>query len=296
MIDTRDERLFIDATIERVEQLIAKGIWEGIDVARSRAWYRQFQDRECELLGACLLDNLVYRSKQQVLALLKSAMTSSVLLGTEAADDLQIVRALQERKDPHTRLIPIISIEQPPTKSGTYMLRLLARSLGIRDKWMIWPELLDSQPSSVSRLIMVDDFCGTGDQFTSFMSRKPLVDFLSQRPDCQIVYVTAAAHTDGLQKIQHELPSICVVAGEILTKSHHFFDGSVLDQYNSIALKTQLRDQYVMVCNAFGLGGRIGNYGYQDQALTYAFAHGTPNNTLPVFWYETDGWTPLLDR
>ena len=36
--------------------------------------------------------------------------------------------------------------------------------------------------------------------------------------------------------------------------------------------------------------------GYGGLALAYAFAHATPNNTLPIFWMGTENLTPLLDR
>ena len=88
-----------------------------------------------------------------------------------------------------------------------------------------------------------------------------------------------------------------VLAAEVLGTDHHFFDGTVLDQYGIDGLKAQLKMQHNIICEAEGIGtGRIGHFGYGEQGLTYGFAHGTPNNSLPILWHDANGWTSLLNR
>jgi len=294
----RDQQLFISNTRQRVSQLIGTGIWEGVDGSRVNDWFRQFEEADCALLGACLLDNLTYRSKQQVLALFKAALTTSQLLSSDTSSDLMIIEALRGRRDPGIRLIPVISPDQPPTKSGPYMLRLLSRGLRIREKWMVWTSELGSVPENVHSVIAVDDFCGSGKQFVErFLALPEVAEFRRCRPECKFIYVAAAAHRDGIGSIREAAQDVEIVSGEILSTEHHFFDGTVLNQYQSDGLKAALLDQHDRMLAQVHLNGSVGKFGFGSLGLTYAFAHGTPNNTLPVLWYDnTDGWTSLLDR
>jgi hypothetical protein len=294
-METRDERFFLETTLRRVEHLIRQGIWEGIDLARSRNWYSQFEQRACGLLGACLLDNLVYRSRAQLIALLGAVMTSPELLGQNDDDDRQVVSSLRSQRDPGIRLAPVIRLDQPPIKSGMYVLRLLAREFGVRDRWMVWPEALDKQPE-FHTLLLVDDFCGSGMQFVEFLGTHTMQQFFASRADCRVIYLPAAAHEQGLAKIREVVPRVQVLAAEVLNDGHHFFNGTVLDQYGIKDLKAELLNQHETMCTAHGIGGRLGAFGFQELGLTYGFAHGTPNNTLPILWQDANGWTPLLNR
>ncbi len=295
MLDSRDQQLFVEQTLKRVEQLINRGIWSGIDNARCISWHRQFADRGYQLLGACLLDNLIFRCKDQLVASLSMAMTSNLAAIGESSDS-SIVDALRLRQNGDVRLVPVIRYDQPPTKSGTYVLRLLAKALRIADSWMIWPEKLADIPKNVRIVIMVDDFCGTGTQFVKFAKKFNLNEYFAHNKNCIGIYITGAAHTDGLGYIKEHCPNIKVIAGEVLGAENHFFDGGSLEQYSNPDVKAQFVEQYKDICDDFKLGGSHGYYGYGGQALTYAFSHATPNNTLPVFWYGTDRWTALLDR
>lgn len=294
----RDQRLFFSNTRQRVDSLISTGVWEGIDIGRVNDWLRQFEEANCELLAACLLDNLSYRSKPQVLALFTAALTSHAILPPEAPCDRIIIDALQQRRDPGIRLVPVISQDQPPTKSGPYMLRLLARELSIREKWMIWASQLGQLPDGVHTIIAVDDFCGSGKQFVErFLGDPHVAEFRKQRPKCRFIYLAAAAHSQGIDTITELDSAVEIIAGEVMSQEHHFFEGTVLAQYQSDGIKEILLEQYDSITSKLQIGTQVGKFGFQSMGLTYAFAHGTPNNTLPVFWHDnTDGWTPLLDR
>ena len=294
----RDERLFIDGTKARAQKLIRCGAWEGIDLGRLESWLNQFVAREMELLGACLLDNFIFRSKGQVEALLKAALCSPAMLTPAGRWDGEIVEALGNRRvDPGIRLAPVIRLDQPPTKSGTYVLRRLAKSLRIQDSWMLWPQSLAEMPDRVHTLIVVDDFCGSGTQFSDFVRLTGLEDVMRSRPKCRIVYLTVAAHLSGIKKVQDEYARVEFIAGEVLTALHGFFGGERLARIKVDGIEERLKTDYEAIAKEVGLGGRsIGPYGFEGQGLTYAFDHGTPNNTLPIYWYAGDDWTPLVNR
>lgn len=293
----RDERLFIDGIKTRVAQLISCGVWQGVDLARFDSWFDQFRRHNCEFLGACLVDSLIFRSRGQVEALLRSIFSSHELLGGRYSSDNDLINALALGKDPGVRLCPVIRMDQPPTKSGMYVLRLLSKMMRIRGTWLKWPQALESEPSTVHTIILVDDFCGTGTQFDEFVKFSGFNKFMNERPDCRIVYATVAAHLDGLTSAKMKSPRIEIIAGETLSSDDHFFDGTSLGRLADSSIALALQNQYEALASKVGLGVKsVSPYGFLDQALTYAFAHGTPNNTLPVFWFQNEQWTPLVNR
>jgi hypothetical protein len=294
----RDERLFIDGTKARAQKLIRCGAWDGIDHGRFEGWFNQFVARQKELLGACLLDNFIFRGKGQVEALLKAALCSPAMLTPAAKWDGEVVEALNSRRlDPGIRLAPVIRLDHPPTKSGTYVLRRLAKSLRIQDKWMLWPQSLAEMPDRVHTVVLVDDFCGSGKQFSDFVSLTGFDEVMRARPGCRIVYLTVAAHACGIKKVQDEFARVEFIAGEVLTPLHGFFGGERLARIKVDGIEERLKTDYDAIAKEVGLGGKkIGPYGFEEQGLTYAFDHGTPNNTLPIYWYASEDWTPLVNR
>lgn len=294
----KDERLFVDGIKTRARKLIRCGAWDGVDDGRLDSWFNQFVARRKELLGACLLDNFIFRGKAQVEALLKAALSSPAMLPSAAEWDGEVIAALGNRRvDPCMRLAPVIRLDQPPTKSGTYILRRLAKSLRIADKWMLWPQSLAEMPDTVHTVVLVDDFCGSGKQFSEFVTMTGIDDLMLARPKCRIVYLTVAAHSSGIKKVRDDFARIEFIAGEILTPLHGFFGGERLARIKIDGIEERLKADYDAIAEEVGLGGRaVGSYGFEGQGLTYAFDHGTPNNTLPIYWYAGEDWTSLVNR
>lgn len=177
------------------------------------------------------------------------------------------------------------------------MLRWLEHKYGMK-RWHTVLGQLSELPVHVEELIAIDDFCGSGKQFTEkFLQSSEVRELRQQRPEVRIRYVVAAAHRAGISKIKETSPEVEVVAGEVLGDEHHFFDGPVLQRHNIPQLAQRLRCDYAELVKRRAIGGsQIGAWGFANQALSYAFAHGTPNNTLPIYWYQADQWQPLLIR
>lgn len=295
----RDERLYIDGILGRCEKLVRQHIWAGVDQARLGRWFQQFADRDAQLLGACLLDQLIFRSRDQVDAMLKSLVTCSEIqkaTGTSLHDNELVERLSPRRADPRIRLSPVISLDQPPTKSGPYVLRRLQKSLGLNPRWMIWPQSIVAETAAFDTLLLVDDFCGSGQQFSDFLTTNQLDSWLQSSPSHKIIYLTLAAHSKGKHFIATNFPAVRVIAAETLSDEHSFFSGAFFRELPDDVIRTKLSNDYQKISTECGLGGRIGSLGYDSMGLTYAFDHGTPNNSLPIYWFDNEKWMSLLDR
>jgi hypothetical protein len=286
-------RIFTESVINDCRQLINLGIWE-IQMSRFEGWIRQFCGEEEEYFSACLLYQLIFRSTPQFDAGLNSLFRSN-LNGTlkPYSMDMEFIYAIRGRMDPKIRLIPVICESDPPTKSGPLVLRRIKRTLDVRDQWMCWP--WQSNDAEISTIIFVDDFLGSGKQFLNFFKKW---EFDKISSNVQFIYVPVMAHRQGIDFIKTELPQVIVTAAEILESSHSFFSedawlelsqGSISAEdaknwYSDFATRKQLCPH------------STGCLGTGDIAITVGFSHGTPNNTLPIFWYSNQNWQPILER
>jgi hypothetical protein len=293
----QDSSLFISQVHNRAHHFIQSGIWQSVEEARLTNWIRQFEQYDAELLGAVLLDNLILKSKPQFKAMLSTLMTCSDL-SVGMQHDRELVEILSRAKDPCVRVAPAISLQQPPTKSGFYVLRLLQRMYRIKDDWLTWPQRFADIPKNVKTLIVVDDFLGSGDQFRDFVSLSNLTQLHSERPDLRVVYLVAAAHQSGIDALHRDFSFVEIICGDVLTDDFHLFDGTQLNLRYRTDVSAQLKEQYLVLLKKAGmpLTGKVHPFGYGQQGVCYAFEHSTPNNTLPIYWYETANWTTLLDR
>jgi hypothetical protein len=292
----RDERLFIEGTVSRARQLVRQQIWSGVDEARLDGWFGQFETRQCSLLGACLLDGFIFRSRAQVEAMLHGVLCRPELVGPAGDSDQAVINALKGRADPGIRLAPVIHLEDPPIKSGTYVLRRLFKLLRLNQDWATWPQNL-ARIEGLRMIVFVDDFCGSGKQFSEFIAFAGLDQVIASNPQCRFVYLTVAAHEDGIAFVRKAYPQIEFIVGEVLSADHHFFEGGNLRNFNVDGLVQRLRADYDRIAQEVGFGrGKVPALGFEEQALCYAFDHGTPNNTLPIFWNQKDQWSSLVDR
>jgi hypothetical protein len=288
---------FCEKVFNRSRQLVTTGVWSGIERSRLDTWLHAFADHDSNLLAAALLDHLSYRSKPQFLALLENLVLTLRLPGIARTHDAEFIETLSERKDPHVRFAPVIAPDQPPTKSGPYVLRLLQRQFRMRDQWLIWPERIATVPKDTESIFLLDDFTGTGDQFCTFWKAQGLDHVMKSRPKLHFVLLAAAIHQSGLDRIKQDIPGLTVMYSELLGPQHHFSTGTVLDYYKEPDVKATILGQLQTICKARNIGGKsYGPFGHGELGLCYAFEHATPNNTLPIYWYDSVDWSPLISR
>lgn len=289
--------LFVDSVKADSKQLIERGLWD-IRMPRLESWNKQFCGPEEQFFAACLLDQLIFRTSQQFEAGLRSLFRSN-LNGTIFLDvqDLHLSQLISGRNDPKLRLVPVICETDPPTKSGPLVLRRLQRILQIYQKWMCWPWQATEGigKSGVETVIFVDDFLGSGHQFVKFFKHW---GFHEHTEGVRYFYAPVVAHQQGIDHLASQLPALRVVPAETLGESHAFFSNGVWERLGQGSVSAEDAKAWYMnfACQKSLDPEAVGSLGYGDLALTFGFSHSTPNNSLPILWYETAGWQPLLER
>lgn len=289
---------FVESVWSDSQQLIERGFWD-IQTPRFDSWYRQFCGAEEQYFAACLLDQVIFRTRQQFEASLRTLFRSN-LSGALFPDahDLHLLEILKQRGDPRLRLVPVICETDPPTKSGPLVMRRLQRILQLNHKWMCWPwqSARAIEEDAVETILFIDDFLGSGGQFVTFFKQWDFDKHHSA--GIKHFYAPVVAHQLGKDHLAKELPSVCVVSAETLSSSHGFFSTKVWDRLGRGSVSADDAKSWYM---DFGVRRNFkpksaSLLGYGDLALVFGFSHATPNNSLPILWYGSANWQPLLER
>lgn len=288
---------FVEATTADVGHLISQQLWP-MNHARFAGWYGQFGGPEERFFAAALLHRLTLRTKYQFGAAMQAIYrgpASHLIFPTD--HDLTLVNALVGREDPKIRLVPVLRESDPPTKSGVLVLRRLQRIFRLNQKWLLWPwqarSLLES--GEIERIIFVDDFLGSGGQFTDFFKEW---DFEPLLQAGNMIYAPIVANKSGLNALQGAYPKLLITASEVLDETSNFFASeSWVSMTRGEVTSKEAENWYTDFAMARSLNPKnVGHMGVGNLALAYGFEHATPNNSLPILWYSTNTWTPLLER
>jgi hypothetical protein len=144
----------------------------------------------------------------------------------------------------------------------------------------------------IDRIVVLDDFCGSGSQATSFDSEF-VVNLKKDKPNIKINYFSLFAIEMGLNKIRglhyDRAESVFVLdeSYKCFSKDSRFFDTKEAD----------IKKSCHTLCNKYGRKLDPRNpLGYKNGQMLVGFHHNTPNNSLPIFWSEKKSWNPIFKR
>lgn len=284
----------------RCRELISYGVWSGIQQSRLKSWIANFRTLEERYFAALVLDLLVYRSDDQTLSLLRQLLSRVIpdharISGLSAAVRMTYQSVRTDKVDPKVRIVPVIPPGSSPTKSGPVIARHLKRTLRISERWVIYPEQVEAVLPSLDAVIFIDDFLGTGDQFSDFLLDTQLAPHINS--SC-FIYGCLAAHRYGIQSLQKMFPKLHIAAVERLDDSHALFhsdSGTFPDGENSAE---KAKEFYYSLLSDRGINiSGPDRRGYGHLELAYAFQHSVPDNSLPILWWDGgELWRPLFDR
>ena len=205
-------------------------------------------------------------------------------------------------------LITTVQGEVPnASDSGGVFVRKARQVLGLAEKQLEWPEralqrVVDGHSGPV---IFVDDFVGSGEQFIKTWKRKYATSrgslsfkSLSSGSSASFFYCNGMTTEHGRDRIASEAPSVVVAAGNLIPKRHS------LSSEESVlwppAILGDARAFIREISNKLGYKDDRGSEddweGFHKLGLGLAFAHSTPDATLPIFHSERNGWIPLVKR
>jgi hypothetical protein len=265
-------------------------------------WLRNFLPEE-RLYATQLLNAFLYFSEDITSQLFEAAVRSLSLLPA-FPHRLFLQAQSQWRAFLDTALFTQITGERPnPTDSGYTFLRMARQQLNIGQNQMMTPAetadlLLTSGPRPV---VFVDDFVGSGRQCVETWKRemelpngnKISFEVLSTVYSMSFYYCPLISTSQGYQRLHSECPGLHIACAHVLDSRYSTFSP------DSIIWPDSLRpgaEEFIFTASQ---RAGIPSYkwrGFADLGLALAFAHCVPDATLPLFYWDENGWQPLIRR
>jgi hypothetical protein len=153
---------------------------------------------------------------------------------------------------------------------------------------------------SVKRYVFLDDICGTGETAERY-SNDLLPDLLAEQPDVELWYFSLFATADGLRHITDNTAfgSNC---GAVYELDDTYRWTATSSRYLSKLPKGLYRSLLIALPAVYGATLLPGHpLGYDGSELMLGFSHNTPDNTLPIIWFEMEHgakhpWYPIFRR
>lgn len=301
-------------TKTRVKKLIQAGFWRGISTQDLDRWCNEFETPKEQELLSFLLDSLVFRSQNQITGLIHQLfdvqLSNYIDWKNDLAPDARYTSLFEilclpypMHIDEKIRLVPVIKMDDPPTKSGPLIARVLNKHK-VNNQYMCWP--WDTKKLSSADLIYTiffDDFIGTGEQFVEFFNNLITNQIIDENNS--IYYYIAFSGTqsgiDYIERTTKGLVKVCVA--ETIKESNKFFSGfsvryEEFEKHLPITLDeyvTSLKDTYLEFLKKKKIRNKD-KFGFGNLELTHVFSHGTPNGTLPIFWSSNSEYHALFQR
>jgi len=223
----KDGQTYISEIVDRSTSLIDYGVWGGLHISQLRRWLANFKTVEEKYFAACVLDSLIYRSKDQTIALMRQ-LFQRTLTDLSRFHPSPIGRLddcllnLQGSSDPGIRLVPAVKSDDPLTKSAHIIARYMKQQLSIREDWIIKPSEIDAHAKAgIKVFIFIDDFLGTGDQFEALLHNENLAKgFLK---NFYTVYSPLVSHEKGQKHLHARFPDLVVTSVESLDDTYGLF-------------------------------------------------------------------------
>ena len=191
-----------------------------------------------------------------------------------------------------------------PSESSAHLLYFFRQENRLKRDLFISPHELFAHDASggqitakmalggIDRIVVLDDFCGSGDQATKFHNE--FVKFIKENNQgVMLAYYALFAIEEGLGKVKDllfdDVESVFVLdeSYKCFSDRSRFFEGE----------KAEFKMQCKNISEAYGKKLSHRNpLGYKDCQMLLGFHHNTPNNTLPIFWSEGGGWEPFFKR
>lgn len=295
---------------QKIEFYISTGQWDNVTIPQLRRWLTEFHGKG-QGYALALLDHFIYYPETQVKRLCRYALMEVLFKddvleversgGFRYGDDVlrdELSSRLQE-----VCVVPVL-VEGNPSESGNAIARIYTTTGLIHQAQVIRPDQITTciVKRSCKRFLLVDDFLGSGDQLDAFWNepaleddesgqRASLASVAASNVDVSFDYVALVATSYGLA-IANKLPSrpkihFC----EELSNEYR-----VLDSDSIFFANQDERDACEAYLASLAACRGINARGYKGLDYAVAFHHGTPDTCLPIFWQESEAWTPLFQR
>lgn len=203
-------------------------------------------------------------------------------------------------------VVPVAGDGNNPSDSGYSFARMARQHLGFAEDQILSPgDALSELAKGPRPVIFVDDFVGTGNQFTGTWFR----DFktttgttttfaaISGVRGMRFFYCTVLSTQAGMEEIALQCPNVGLSPAHVLTERYSALSPnsliwpahlkhSAIDFLETVSKRANIPDT--------GGGSPDDWRGFEMQGLVLAILDTIPDSTLGLLRWKKDGWKPLM--
>jgi hypothetical protein len=283
-----------------------------VSMKKINLWLENFEEDERESL-LFLLTQFIFFSQFQINNMLISIYRDFIkysiienyrINNSNTLDESLIKNHLEETLN-KTRFVPIGN----PSESSAKLMYDFRSLNKLRKPWFIEQAEIDTITDHIENFIFIDDICGSGSQVKDYAEE--IIDKIKAKfPYAKIHYYTLVASQKGIDFISGLKWFSTIDSVVRLDDSYKCFssESRFFKNYDTIDI-----DKLKEVCEKYGYKlmesilvrqGKNGKFaihsqlGFGDGQLLLGFDHNTPDNTLPIIWYNEDmiNWSPIFPR
>lgn len=290
---TQSEIPTLDQLMDLIE-LKNRTVWDRYFERRHvESWLDNFKGDICERdyerrLALWLLLNFVYYNYEEVrhlcLILFKKYIHKRLIESNGGGS------TMNERIASVLRKVQFAQLGFPSESSGCllyYFRQENDLSIGNFHKYFK-PEKDKSKEQETEEIAFIDDNTLSGRQADSYIGIQGKNDELANKKISLLTFIASYEAIERLEKKNIEVFS-CIKLGE--RDKCFSTDSIVFRDFPSCRNEAKKISEHYgsKICPDIPLG-------YSDGQCLFGFFYNTPDNTLPIFWGEKEGWQPILIR
>jgi hypothetical protein len=291
--------------LAKADYFVDVQLWPLQKTLNARGWLGNFIGDEKEH-AIHLLNGFLYFSSVLVDQMFAAAFQSlSSRFHTPGSSYLVLQSNWQQFLD--TVIVTYVTGERPnPTDSGYSFARKTRQLLGIPETRITSPadavQRLVHQPGPI---LFVDDFVGSGNQFVETWRRTVSISGITASFEkiaavspASFYYCPVICTEYGYSRLRHDCPTVILQPAHILTRR---YSALAPDSFIWPArLQATSVDFLQRASSRAGIpdtGGNVNDWrGFHQLGLALAIGDSVPDATLPIFYWEENGWKPLLKK
>lgn len=299
----------LDRIHMKADYFVDVQLWPTSDEFDPLGWLGNFPDED-KPLAAVLLDSFLFFSARMTDGMFSAAVQATsnrFIMGTRRDSKRAWSRYLD------SALFCLVTGEVPnPTDSGYLFARRVRQLLGVDEDRVVEPRTcLEHLANSLSPVIFVDDFVGSGNQFVEMWFRqyglnsgRPLsfaeIARGNPRAGWLFTYCPVLSSRLGADRLRSTCPEVYLSPAHVLDprSSPLHAESLVFPEDLRAPGRDLIRRISLDVLGLPDTDGAVVNdwQGFHKLGCTVAFSHGIPDATLPIFYHSTPSWTPLKRR
>lgn len=301
-------------------KLLNETIWEKKATQKKiNKWLNNFRDDE-KIHALYLLTQFIYFNKFQIETLLKSIyrdlykykQIESIRLDNNDTLDNEFINQEYKNILSKTRFVTLGN----PSESSSELMPLFRKINDLPITLFSHISTIKDGPKNVNHFVFIDDLCGSGTQALRY-SDEIIPEIKKTHPRAKFSYFMLLGTKDGKSKVIDESKFDTVASVLDLDSTYKCFDEHSRAFMN--------KDAFIDAEKIFEFAGSYGQnlmkhflkenkpkikdetlerisgekkFGFGDGQLSIGFHHNTPNNSLPIFWYNDAPviWVPIFKR